>query len=659
MAPKKKSTSSTSKKKTVTKKKPKLAKNNTAGGKSAAATTVKVKAKGVKKTKKRATTTKKKVAAKKKVLTKLILKKFETWTPDAYFSSTSNESLLQYFTAPDFLSEYNTKDKKRIKTLLLKKFNIIPLSYQPSKQKISKKTAKASSLTKKKANSKTKVNKKTNKQSKIDSTTQTIAKTKVAINTKTKPPSIKKLLAKKFDPWIPDSIFILKTDSSPVFNAPDLALNINKNNPETIKKLLLKNFNLSSLTDSENVFDNNLNINSNVKKTESKKNKLIAASDSKTKPPSIKKLLAKKFDPWIPDSIFILKTDSSPVFNAPDLALNINKNNPETIKKLLLKNFNLSSLTDSENISSLQTQKEIVPESGSTSKQKNASQSILTNNKDDLKKKIDSSPEQRKNSKKDVAQLKTIPVTAIKPDAGSKPMVTKQEESPKIDVDFLPPDKKVVDSDILQKVFKYGKTAIFVLILLVICASYINTHRYYINIEQGVLKIWQGDFSPLGKKMFISIPGAVIQKPVKPVYTKKEAFSIIYTSFIDKADAVLNVPGLLDYNSIVQHTNKAVKFATSDKERTFANTRLNSINIMNLLYRTDVSISKETVKDLETAKKYLEKAANLDINDAQHKLIINKTATINELLKNAKAKKSKNIKVIEKDKKATNSSAQH
>jgi|GEM_PF-5739982 len=562
MAPKKKSTSSTSKKKTVTKKKPKLAKNNTAGGKSAAATTVKVKAKGVKKTKKRATTTKKKVAAKKKVLTKLILKKFETWTPDAYFSSTSNESLLQYFTAPDFLSEYNTKDKKRIKTLLLKKFNIIPLSYQPSKQKISKKTAKASSLTKKKANSKTKVNKKTNKQSKIDSTTQTIAKTKVAINTK-------------------------------------------------------------------------------------------------TKPPSIKKLLAKKFDPWIPDSIFILKTDSSPVFNAPDLALNINKNNPETIKKLLLKNFNLSSLTDSENISSLQTQKEIVPESGSTSKQKNASQSILTNNKDDLKKKIDSSPEQRKNSKKDVAQFKTIPVTAIKPDAGSKPMVTKQEESPKIDVDFLPPDKKVVDSDILQKVFKYGKTAIFVLILLVICASYINTHRYYINIEQGVLKIWQGDFSPLGKKMFISIPGAVIQKPVKPVYTKKEAFSIIYTSFIDKADAVLDVPGLLDYNSIVQHTNKAVKFATSDKERTFANTRLNSINIMNLLYRTDVSISKETVKDLETAKKYLEKAANLDINDAQHKLIINKTATINELLKNAKAKKSKNIKVIEKDKKAINSSAQH
>ena len=173
----------------------------------------------------------------------------------------------------------------------------------------------------------------------------------------------------------------------------------------------------------------------------------------------------------------------------------------------------------------------------------------------------------------------------------------------------------------MQKLIKYLAAIFIILSALVIYSSFLNMNKYYINATDGAVKIWKGKFAPMSKELFIILPGAQDPQSIKDVYLKEEAFPLIFNYYVNKADALLDLPGMPDFEGIKFYLNKAIAFGTTDTLLKKAHTRLNSIDMMILQYKADVAASKETIDGFKTALDYLETAALLDLDDSQKKII--------------------------------------
>lgn len=203
-----------------------------------------------------------------------------------------------------------------------------------------------------------------------------------------------------------------------------------------------------------------------------------------------------------------------------------------------------------------------------------------------------------------------------------------------------PPDA-IKGSDPTAKAMKYFLAGFVLLIVLIISASISNMSKYYIKPADGAVEIWQGKFAPMGECLFITLPGAQPPETVKAIYSKKEALSLAFSYYIDKADILLDISGMPDFNGIKSYLNKALALAATDSHRNAAYTRLNSIDLMILMYKADVAASKETISSLESAEAYLEEAASLDLDDAGARLVKEKIESIRNSLAVLEAKQAK------------------
>ena len=180
----------------------------------------------------------------------------------------------------------------------------------------------------------------------------------------------------------------------------------------------------------------------------------------------------------------------------------------------------------------------------------------------------------------------------------------------------------------MEKSIKYIAAFFVILVALVIYSSFSNIKNYYIKAGAGAVEIWQGRFAPMSRKLLVTLPGAQAPHPIKEVYLKEEVFPLVFNYYVNKADALLDVAGMPDFEGIEFYLNKAILFGTTDDLRKKAYVRLNSINMMTLQYKADVAASKETIDGFKTALKYLKKAALLDLDDSQNKLIKQKIESI-------------------------------
>ena len=180
----------------------------------------------------------------------------------------------------------------------------------------------------------------------------------------------------------------------------------------------------------------------------------------------------------------------------------------------------------------------------------------------------------------------------------------------------------------MQKSIKYIIPFFVILTVLVIYSSFSNSKNYYIKATDGAVEIWQGRFAPMSQKLLVTLPGAQAPQSIKEVYSKEEVFPLIFNYYINRADAILDIPGMPDFDGIKFYLNKAISFGTTDDLRKKAYGRLNSIDMMILQYRADVAASKETIDGFKTALKYLKKAALLDLDADQKKLIKQKIESI-------------------------------
>ena len=176
---------------------------------------------------------------------------------------------------------------------------------------------------------------------------------------------------------------------------------------------------------------------------------------------------------------------------------------------------------------------------------------------------------------------------------------------------------------------------IFIILMgLVIRASYQNTEKYYIKSAAGAVEIWQGTFSPGGKKRILIMPGVPIPQQIKDVYVKEDVYPMAFSFYVSKAAALMEVPGMPDFVGIKSYLNRALSFATTEELRQTAHVRLNQIDRMILFYKADVAATKGTRSGLEAALVYLDQIATLEPDDIETDLIEKKKESIRELLKN-------------------------
>ena len=190
----------------------------------------------------------------------------------------------------------------------------------------------------------------------------------------------------------------------------------------------------------------------------------------------------------------------------------------------------------------------------------------------------------------------------------------------------------------MEKITKYLIVCIVLLVAITISASFSNKNKYYIKVTDGAVEIRQGKFAPMGIGLLITLPGAQSPESIQAVYSKDEIFPFAFNYYIDRADALLDSPDMPDFEGIKLYLNKALSFGTTPDLTKAAYTRLNSIDLMTLVYRADVAASKGTISGFKAALGYLNKAALLKVNDAQTELIKQKIESIKILLAKPKAK---------------------
>ena len=180
--------------------------------------------------------------------------------------------------------------------------------------------------------------------------------------------------------------------------------------------------------------------------------------------------------------------------------------------------------------------------------------------------------------------------------------------------------------------FGIGGFIFIILMGLVIHTSFYNTSNYYLKSTAGAVELWQGTFSPGGKKRILIMPGVQIPQKIKDAYTKEEVYPMAFNFYVSKASALMEVPGMPDFVGIKSYLNRALSFATTEELRQTAHVKINQIDRMILFYKADVAATKGTRSGLEAALGYLDQVAELDPDEIETELIEKKKASIRKLL---------------------------
>ncbi|MDJ0781197.1 MAG: hypothetical protein QNJ22_04460, partial [Desulfosarcinaceae bacterium] len=167
-----------------------------------------------------------------------------------------------------------------------------------------------------------------------------------------------------------------------------------------------------------------------------------------------------------------------------------------------------------------------------------------------------------------------------------------------------------------------------ILIFLIVAASISNSGNYYLKDADGGVEIWQGRFAPLGKKHLLTLPGVPMPESDQEVYSQKEVFPLAFNYYLEKADTLLEAPGLPDFDGIKTYAAEAKAFAVDKEARNLAQIRSDKIDWMILVYKADMAFARGKLKDLEAAQGYLQDADRFSVDDLDEDIIANKLAEV-------------------------------
>ncbi len=186
-------------------------------------------------------------------------------------------------------------------------------------------------------------------------------------------------------------------------------------------------------------------------------------------------------------------------------------------------------------------------------------------------------------------------------------------------------------ADPSRKVLFTIAACLIIIFTPIIIASYINTGNYYLKATDGALELYQGEFAPMGKNLLITMPGGVSPEVIEDVYSKEKVFPIVCNYLIDKADTLLKVNGLPDFQYIKSTLNAAKTYAVTKPLLQSINKRLTATDFMVFLYKADVAADKGTVEGREEAIGLLKKATMLDLDSHEAEMVSKKIKSLQEI----------------------------
>lgn len=192
------------------------------------------------------------------------------------------------------------------------------------------------------------------------------------------------------------------------------------------------------------------------------------------------------------------------------------------------------------------------------------------------------------------------------------------------------PPKKPVDS--YQRMVTFCIAGLVVLLAMVIWASALNVEKFYVKPVDGELEIWKGRFSPKGVKKIFTFKNSSVPTDLKEAYSEEEAFSIIFNGIINDADALLNTEGMPNFDLIRDALVDAQPFAVSPEMSQLLQKRLDKIDMMAMVYKADILAGKGTAANLKAARESLEKAAQLNLDEAEMGFIRQKIVWVDQKL---------------------------
>ncbi|MGD8844220.1 MAG: hypothetical protein PVI54_01865 [Desulfobacteraceae bacterium] len=316
------------------------------------------------------------------------------------------------------------------------------------------------------------------------------------------------------------------------------------------------------------------------------------AAPKKTKTPkkvSVKELLFKKFAPFHaqPDPVVITPPAASDA-SAPALISSADPKEVERIRALLFNKFNMDDIKKAAKAPAPKAAEPVPEESPAT--QENGSAAV-------------SAP------------------AAPSPSDNTEPEAYITVES----------NTQTAGKEPVARPVKIGLAVAATIVFLLLAISYNNGSKYYLQPKDNAIEIWKGRFSPKDTQLLMVLPGTEMADPVKEVYTKKEVFPLIYNYYIEKADSLLEVPGLPNFEDIKGYLGQAQDFIVTSEMKSGVTLRLNNIERMILLYKADVSLSKSTEESIASAIKILKQAAKLTTSSTQAEMISKKIEIAKEL----------------------------
>ena len=484
---------------------------------------------------------------------------------------------------------------------------------KPSKKKsTAKKKASASKKTATQAKSTAKPQKTTAKAK--GAVKKIAASTKV--QGKKKAVSAEKLILRKFGQWMPEIVFAPgpDTDYEAGFSAPAFEAN---------KGVLLRTFDYASFP------------------------------EKPKEPVSLRELLSRKFGDWTPGTLFAPSPDADYAagFSAPAF---------EADKGVLLRTF------DYENF----PVKAEMPEIPAASKEPTPVEDKApeappvprepVSVKELISRKFDTwTPETLFAPTPDAAYAAGFSAPAFEADKAIllrafdyENFPTEPETTQETGAIYEPPVKKRIPKppkkglDPMERMVRLAIAGFALVIAIMLIASSSNSSKYYVRPAAGAVEIWQGNFAPMGESLLIALPGAQPPESVNDVYTKEEAFPIVFNYYIEKADALLETPGLPDFKTVKACLNEALSFGTTVNVRE-AYSRLKNIDLIVLMNLADIAASKGTAAGFETALVHLNKAAAMvnktvliEVDSKQTEFINRKLELIKEMSAKLEASKA-------------------
>ena len=202
-----------------------------------------------------------------------------------------------------------------------------------------------------------------------------------------------------------------------------------------------------------------------------------------------------------------------------------------------------------------------------------------------------------------------------------------------------PPETPAVPVDRTGQYMLYGIIGgVALIFMLIIGASMKNSDKFYLQPADGALGVYQGKFAPLGEKHLITLPGVELTGELQPVYSRADVFPIIFSYYIDKADALLDTEGMPDFEGIQGYLDKALPYAVTGDLKELLYKRIDGIDLIIALYKADVAASRGTIDDYENALGHLRDAERLNPDASQVAWIDQKKAAFTSAIAGLEAK---------------------